>query len=147
MHKDDGLSLTDAYIAAVVRCAPPANKPTGQELENCRPYLAAETRLLTDVRVVVLLGRIGWERWLRASGWWEKLTARERPRFAHGAEGTLPDGTIVICSFHPSRQNTNTGRLTRAMWHDIFRRARKLLDATPSAGASSARHLPGAHRG
>ena len=69
-----------------------------------------------------------WEAWLRASGWWERLPVRERPRFGHGVEGRLPDGTLVICSFHPSRQNTNTGKLTRAMWHDIFRRARTVVD-------------------
>jgi uracil-DNA glycosylase len=80
------------------------------------------------VRVVVLLGRIGWEAWLKASGWWERLSVRERPPFGHATEAYLPDGTLVICSFHPSRQNTNTGRLTRAMWHDIFRRARQAVD-------------------
>ena len=78
------------------------------------------------VRLVVALGRIGHEAWLRAAGWWS-LPARQRPRFAHGAETRLPDGTILMCSYHPSRQNTNTGRLDRAMWHDVFRRARALL--------------------
>jgi uracil-DNA glycosylase family 4 len=126
--RGDGLVLTECYVTASARCAPPANKPTRVELEHCRPYLAAETRLLRHVRVVVLLGRIGYEAWLKASGWWEKLPPRERPRFAHGAESTLPDGTLVICSFHPSRQNTNTGRLTRAMWHAVFKRAREILD-------------------
>ena len=68
------------------------------------------------------VGRIGHEAWLRASGWWEELTPRERPGFAHGAQTTLPDGTVVIASYHPSRQNTNTGKLTRAMWDAVFRR-------------------------
>ena len=127
--RGDSLRLSGAYVTASARCAPPANKPTRAELERCRPFLAAETRLLSRVRVVVLLGRIGWEAWLRASGWWDRLSARERPRFGHGTESALPDGTRVLCSFHPSRQNTNTGKLTRAMWHGIFRRARELVDA------------------
>jgi len=126
--RGDGLRLSGCYVTASARCAPPANKPTRIELERCRPFLAAEVRLLTRVRVVVLLGRIGWEAWLRASGWWERLPARGRPRFGHGVESQLPDDTRVICSFHPSRQNTNTGRLTRAMWHAIFRRAQALVD-------------------
>ena len=115
-------------MTASARCAPPASRPTRAELERCRPFLAAETRLLARVRVVVLLGRIAWEAWLKSSGWWARLPARERPRFGHGTESRLPDGTSVICSFHPSRQNTNTGRLTRAMWHGIFRRARASVD-------------------
>jgi uracil-DNA glycosylase len=79
--------------------------------------------------VVVALGRIGWEAWLRASGWWDRLPARERPPFGHATETPLADGTRLLCSYHPSRQNTHTGRLTRAMWHGIFRRARARLDA------------------
>jgi uracil-DNA glycosylase family 4 len=126
--RGDSLRLRGCYVTAAARCAPPANKPTRTELQSCRPFLAAETRLLRRVRVVVLLGRVGWEAWLRASGWWERLPVRDRPRFAHAAESRLPDGTCVICSFHPSRQNTNTGRLTRVMWHDIFRRARVRVD-------------------
>ncbi|HYK81502.1 MAG TPA: uracil-DNA glycosylase [Gemmatimonadales bacterium] len=125
--RQDGLTLTDCYIAAAARCAPPANKPTRGELERCRPYLAAELRLLRRVRVVVTLGRIAHENWLRAAGWWERLAPLERPRFAHGAVAMLPDATVVIASYHPSRQNTNTGKLTRAMWHAVFRRARAVL--------------------
>ena len=127
--RDDGLRLTDAWVTAAARCAPPANKPTGEELNNCRPYLAAEVRLLKRVRVVIALGRIGWEAWLRASGWWERLPARERPPFGHGIETRLADGTVLVTSFHPSRQNTNTGKLTRAMWLRIFARARALVEA------------------
>jgi len=127
--RGDGLRLTGIYVTAAARCAPPANKPTPRELDACREYLAAEIRLLRGVRVVVGLGRIGHEAWLRASGWWEQIPARERPRFGHGAEGLLPDGTRLIASYHPSRQNTNTGKLTRAMWHAIFERARELVDA------------------
>jgi uracil-DNA glycosylase family 4 len=124
----DGLRLTGAYVTASGRCAPPGNKPTARELERCRPFLEAEIRLLEDTRVVVLLGRIAWERWLRASGWWDRLSPRDRPRFAHAAEAVLPDGTHVISSYHPSRQNTNTGKLTRPMWHAIFARAREIAD-------------------
>lgn len=122
--RGDGMRLSGCYVTAAARCAPPANRPTGSELERCRPFLAAEIRLLRRVRVVVTLGRVGWEAWLRASGWWGALAPRERPRFGHGTETRLPDGTWLLSSFHPSRQNTQTGRLTRAMWHDIFRRAR-----------------------
>ncbi len=125
--RGDGMVLSGAYIAAAARCAPPANKPTRLELERCRGYLAAEIRLLRSVRVVVGLGRIGHEAWLRASGWWVRLPARERPAFAHGAEARLPDGTVLLASYHPSRQNTNTGKLTRAMWDAVFRRAREVL--------------------
>ncbi len=73
------------------------------------------------------LGRVAHESWLKASGWWTTLAPRDRPAFAHGAVTTLPDGTLLVSSYHPSRQNTNTGKLTRAMWHGVFRKARRLL--------------------
>jgi len=125
--RDDGLELTDCYISAVARCAPPGNKPTLAELERCRPYLEAELRLLQRLRVVVTLGRVAHDGWLKAAGWWTRLAPRERPAFAHGAVATLPDGTMVLSSYHPSRQNTNTGKLTRPMWHAVFRKARQLV--------------------
>jgi uracil-DNA glycosylase family 4 len=127
ISRDDGLELRDCYVTAAARCAPPANKPTRAELDRCRPYLAVELRLLARVRVVVTLGRIAHEDGLRTAGWWAALAPRERPRFAHGAVTPMPDGTTLIASYHPSRQNTNTGRLTRAMWHAQFRSARALL--------------------
>lgn len=127
VHRDDGLRLTDCYITAAARCAPPGNRPTREELDRCRPYLERELAALERVRVVLVLGRIAWEAWLRASGWWARLGPAGRPRFAHGAEAGLPDGRVLLCSFHPSRQNTNTGRLTRAMWEAVFARARELL--------------------
>lgn len=127
VSRDDGLVLADCYVTAAARCAPPANKPTPRELNNCRFYLEAEVRLLRRVRVVLALGRIGQEAWLKASGWWSRLSPRERPRFAHGAEATLPDGVVLMASYHPSRQNTNTGRLTRKMWERVFRRAREIV--------------------
>jgi len=124
---DDGLELSDCYVTASARCAPPDNKPTREELDNCRPYLEAELRMLERVHVIVTLGRIAHESWLRAAGWWKRLAPRERPGFAHGAEAKLPDGTTVLCSYHPSRQNTQTGKLTRPMWDAVFRRAGRLL--------------------
>lgn len=129
--RGDELLLTDCYITAAARCAPPENRPTGEELDRCRVYLEAELALLTEVRVVLALGRIGWESWLRAAGWWGRLGAGGRPRFAHGEETSLADGTVLISSFHPSRQNTNTGRLTRPMWNGIFERIRTLVPASP----------------
>ncbi|MGH7561447.1 MAG: uracil-DNA glycosylase [Gemmatimonadales bacterium] len=128
VSRADGQRLTDCYITAAARCAPPANKPLPIELVRCRPWLELEIGLLTRVRVVVALGRIALDAWTTASGWRDRLPARERPRFGHGAETTLGDGTLVIASYHPSRQNTNTGRLTRTAWHAIFRRARAALD-------------------
>ena len=129
ISRGDGLDLQDCYVTAAARCAPPANKPSRIELGRCRPYLAAELRLLTRVRVVVTLGRVAHDTWLRTAGWWAALAPRERPRFAHGAVTGLSDGTTVIASYHPSRQNTNTGRLTRAMWYAVFRSARETLGA------------------
>ena len=125
--RNDGLVLTDCFVSAAARCAPPANKPSHAELARCRPYLATELRLLRRVRVVVTLGRIAHESWLKAAGWWERLPPRARPPFIHGVATPLPDGTIVIASFHPSRQNTNTGKLTPAMWDAVFRRTRAIL--------------------
>jgi len=125
--RDDGLKLRDCYVTAAARCAPPANKPTPLELDRCRPYLAADLGLLRRARVVLVLGRIAHDSWLRAAGWWERLPPRERPRFAHGAVTRLPDGTVLLASYHPSRQNTNTRRLTRRMWYAVFRRARALV--------------------
>jgi uracil-DNA glycosylase family 4 len=126
--RDDSLELTDVYVTAAARCAPPANKPTPAEFAHCREYLEAELALLRDVRLTVTLGRLAHDQWLKASGWFERLRPGERPAFAHGAEQRLPDGNWLMSSYHPSRQNTNTGRLTRDMWHAVFKRARALLD-------------------
>ena len=128
--RDDGLRLSGAYVTAAARCAPPANKPTPAEFSNCREFLAREITLLRKVLVVVALGSLGHEHWLRAAGWWERLPARARPKFAHGAETHLEGGPALLASYHPSRQNTNTGRLTRAMWHEVFARARDLAGRT-----------------
>jgi uracil-DNA glycosylase family 4 len=119
-HRDDGLRLSGAYITAVNRCAPPGNKPTPEERDNCLPYLEREIALLRDVRVIVALGSYALDGMARA------LRLRPRPRFAHGADTALPDGRTVLCSFHPSQQNTFTGRLTAEMLEAVFRRAREL---------------------
>ena len=126
--RDDGLTLDDCYITASARCAPPANRPTPVELERCQPWLETEIRLLKRVHVILVLGVIAHERWLRAARWWKQLPARQRPRFAHGALDRLPDDRMLLCSYHPSRQNTQTGRLTHAMWDAVFEKARELVD-------------------
>jgi uracil-DNA glycosylase family 4 len=118
----DGLKLPGVYITAAARCAPPGNKPLPAELAACRPYLAAELAHLTGAPVILALGRIAHEAILRILD----VKPRDCP-FAHGAEHRLPDGRILLDSYHPSRQNTNTGRLTRPMWRAIFRRARALM--------------------
>lgn len=124
--RDDGLELCDTYITAAARCAPPDNKPTPAELATCRPYLIEEITLL-PTRVVIALGKIAFESYLRAR---KELgrPAPEKPRFAHLAEYRLPDITL-IGSYHPSQQNTLTGRLTQEMFDAVFARAREVLDA------------------
>jgi uracil-DNA glycosylase len=127
-HRDDGLVLTDAWITATIRCAPPANKPAPKEIANCQPYLLEELRLLSRVRVVVGLGRIGWHAYLRARRALGAPPAARAAVFAHGAVTEFPDGIALIASYHPSQQNTFTGRLTRPMLRDVFLTARRLLD-------------------
>jgi uracil-DNA glycosylase family 4 len=118
----DGLRLEGVYITAAARCAPPGNRPTPAELATCRPYLAAELGHLRNVRVILCLGRIAHEAVLKVLG----LRSREFP-FAHGAKHRLPEGPILLDSYHPSRQNTNTGRLTRSMWSAVFRKAKRWM--------------------
>ena len=127
-RRDDGLTLTDAYITAAVRCAPPDNKPTIEEKATCRSYLAGELSLLKEVRVVVVLGRIAFDGYLTARREMGFKTPRPAPRFAHGATHTLQDGVTLVSSYHPSRQNTNTGTLTREMFEDVFETVRGILD-------------------
>jgi uracil-DNA glycosylase family 4 len=117
---DDGLRLRDAYISAVVRCAPPANKPTPAEREACLPFLDRELAVLDRVRVIVVLGQFAYA---TVAG---RLGLRPRPAFGHGTEAKLPDGRSVICSYHPSQQNTFTGTLTEPMLDAVFARAREL---------------------
>ena len=125
-HVHDGLRLQDAWITASLRCPPPANKPAPAEIERCRPFLLEELRLLSRVKVVVALGRIGWDAYLRARRALGQPVPRPLPRFAHGAEVTMPDGLVLLGTFHPSQQNTFTGRLTRPMLIAVLRRARRL---------------------
>ncbi len=132
---DDGLRLRDAWIAAAVRCAPPANRPTAQELDNCLPWSVRELELLEHVRVVVCLGAFAWNAALRlraAVASPPGSPPRPRPRFAHGAEHAGEELTMLGC-FHPSQQNTFTGRLTEAMIDAVLLRARELaeLEAGP----------------
>jgi uracil-DNA glycosylase family 4 len=126
VSRDDGMKLTGLWISAVVRCAPPANKPTPQEQRNCSPWLDQELSLLHDLRVVVCLGRIALDGLLAHAQRAGQLPSRSSFVFGHGAEYTLPNGLIVIASFHPSLQNTNTGKLTRPMLLAVFKRARQL---------------------
>lgn len=121
----DGLKLIDAYVAAAVRCAPPDNKPTPEEHRACRPYLEAELALLGKLRVVVALGKIAWDAYLKARRESGHAVPTPLPKFAHGAEVDL-GGITLLGTFHPSQQNTFTGRLTQPMMRAVFRRAREL---------------------
>lgn len=126
----DGLSLLNAVIVAAVRCAPPANKPLPEEMDNCRRFLRRELELFRSCRVVVTLGQIAFRSFLKA---WRE-SGRELPvkslKFSHAGEWALPGGTTLIASYHPSQQNTQTGRLTQSMFHRVFRRARLWVDRT-----------------
>jgi uracil-DNA glycosylase family 4 len=131
----DGLELLDAYVAAAVRCAPPANKPLPSERDNCAPFLALELAILDDVRVLVGLGAYGWEAALRAvatvAG--EEAVPRPRPRFGHGAEARVGPYWL-IGTYHPSQQNTFTGKLTRPMLEAVLTRAVELAATSPISG-------------
>ena len=118
--RHDGLRLSGAYVSAVVRCAPPKNKPAPEERDNCLPYLAREVRLLPHLRVFVCLGAFALDGVARV------LDLRPKPRFSHGAEFARGERRNIICSFHPSQQNTFTGKLTEEMLDAVFRRAREL---------------------
>ena len=118
----DGLRLEGAYVAAAVRCAPPANRPTPAERDRCLPYLTRELDLLERVRVIVALGQFAYEAVVRVL----PPAARPRPRFGHGVEVALAGGGRLICSYHPSQQNTFTGKLTAPMFDAVFARAREI---------------------
>ncbi len=126
-NRDDGLALRDAYITAGARCAPPDNKPTLEELARCRPYLVQERRLLATVRVIVALGQIGFTAVLATERALGIDVPRPTPRFAHGGEVRV-GSVVLLSSYHPSRQNTQTGRLTAPMLARIFARARELVE-------------------
>jgi uracil-DNA glycosylase family 4 len=124
-HREDGLRLVGLYIGAVVRCCPPGNRPTPDERDNCLPYLVRELRALSRVRVLVALGSFAWDGALRAIGALGHSPARPRPRFGHGAEAVVGPYTL-IGSFHPSQQNTFTGKLTPKMLDAVLSRAKRL---------------------
>jgi uracil-DNA glycosylase family 4 len=133
MHRGDGLSLLDAVIVAAVRCAPPGNKPLPEEMDRCRNFLRQELALLTSARVVVTLGQIAFRAFLAA----RRENGNEVPsralEFTHAGEWELPGKIVLISSYHPSQQNTLTGKLTRPMFHRIFRRARRIVDCGSQA--------------
>jgi uracil-DNA glycosylase family 4 len=123
---DDGLKLRDAWIGSVVRCAPPGDKPTPQEIRNCATHLAAEVAALPRVRVVVCLGKIAWDGYLAHLLGAGIIERRSLYAFTHGASYVLPNGIQLLASYHPSLRNTNTGRLDSAMFARVFVRAREL---------------------
>jgi uracil-DNA glycosylase family 4 len=124
ISRDDGMKLHGLWITAVVRCAPPQNKPTPGEQRNCSPWLDEEIALLNKLRVVVCLGKIAFDGFLAHQMRTLTIAARKPFVFRHGAEYVLPGGLTLLASYHPSLQNTNTGKLTRPMFFDVFRRAR-----------------------
>jgi len=126
VSRDDGMELTGAWISAVVRCAPPANKPTPEEQRNCAPWLDEEIRLMRELRVVACLGKIAFDGFLGHQLRAGMLKSRAGFIFGHGKEYALPGGLRLIASYHPSLQNTNTGKLTRPMLLGVFNRAREL---------------------
>ncbi|HZD39663.1 MAG TPA: uracil-DNA glycosylase [Terriglobales bacterium] len=125
--RKDGLMLENCYVTAALRCAPPGNKPTRVEFSRCRPYLMREIELLSHVRVVIALGKIAFDSFLTAYRENGGEIPKPRPKFGHGACHRLPDGILLIGSYHPSQQNTFTGKLTRTSFHRIFKKARQVL--------------------
>lgn len=123
VNREDGLKLKEAYIAAAVRCAPPANKPLPKEIANCRGYLRTELRILKP-RVILALGRIGWDAYLDLLKEEGKIESRADYRFGHGVEKAMPDGTRLVGVYHPSQQNTQTGRVTLKMYKEVLERVR-----------------------
>jgi uracil-DNA glycosylase family 4 len=128
-RRDDGLELKDLYITAAARCAPPDNKPLPQELANCAPYLEREFDGLKQVRVVVALGKIAFDAYLNFLKRRGLLPVRKDYVFAHAARYSMPDGKTLLASYHPSNQNTQTGKLTREMFLAIFKEAARLADS------------------
>ena len=124
--RGDGMKLTELWISAVVHCAPPQNKPTLGEQRNCAAWLDEEIVLLKNLRVVVCLGKIAFDGFLNHQQRAGRLASRTGIQFRHGAEYALPGGITLIASYHPSLQNTNTGKLTRSMFLAVFKRAREV---------------------
>ncbi len=126
-RRDDGLKLTNCYIGATVRCAPPGNKPLPEEFQACRPFLRQELGLLKRTQVVVALGKIAFDQYLKVCRENGLVLPAPAPRFAHGAACQLPWHVWLLGSYHPSQQNTFTGKLTRPMFHSVFAEARRLI--------------------
>jgi uracil-DNA glycosylase family 4 len=135
-HRGDGLTLHDAYITAAVRCAPPQNKPTPKEIATCAPFLDREIAGLKNVKIVVALGRIGFDAYLNYLRRRGEVKSKKEYVFAHGVHYAMPDGKILLVSYHPSNQNTQTGKLTEKMFKEIFRQARRLLADTKQHAAA-----------
>ena len=127
-HREDGMILADAYITGALRCAPPQNKPTIEELSNCQTYLLQELELLTNVQVIIALGKIGFDTYLRALSAMNVQLSSPKPSFGHNKSFTLPNGKLLLGSYHPSQQNTQTGRLTEEMFDNVFSTAINLLE-------------------
>ena len=127
LHREDGQRLKDIYISCVLRCCPPLNKPTPSELLQCLPYLANETALLPSVSIIVALGRVAFDSYLRLYKSYNDDCDISSWRFGHGATYQLEEDKILIASYHPSQQNTQTGRLTRKMFEQIFGKVRNIL--------------------
>ncbi len=127
-HRDDGLKLNDCYITAAVHCAPPLNKPSLTEFNRCRPYLVEELILMrAQLSAVIVLGKIAFDAFFAAYRESGAEMPQAKPKFGHGVSARLPSGPLLICSYHPSQQNTFTGKLTRPMFHSIFEQARAAL--------------------
>jgi uracil-DNA glycosylase family 4 len=126
--RNDGMKLKDLYITAAVRCAPPDNKPLPQELAECSHFLDRELAGLEDVKVVVALGKIGFEAYLNYLKRRGVVASKKAYVFKHGASYRMPDGKVLLASYHPSNQNTQTGKLTRKMFKEIFQEAARIAD-------------------
>lgn len=128
VHREDGLQLLDTFITAALHCVPPRNRPSSREANRCRTYLVQELELLENIHVVVALGAIAWQAYLRARTELGRSVPRPRPKFGHHVRVDLKDVFLLGC-YHPSRQNTQTGVLTKRMFDSVFREARKLCEA------------------
>jgi uracil-DNA glycosylase family 4 len=127
LHREDGLRLIDAYITAAVRCAPPDNKPTPEEIAACAPFLTREIAALKNLKVVVALGKIGFEAYLNFAKRQGVISSKKEYVFGHGAQYRMPNGVVLIASYHPSNQNTATGKLTEKMFREVFEKAKNLI--------------------
>src|SRR3954466_11704726 len=127
LHREDGLRLIDAYITAAVRCAPPDNKPTPEEIAACAPFLDREIAALRNLKVVVALGKIGFEAYLNFAKRQGTISSKKEYVFGHGVQYAMPNGVVLIASYHPSNQNTATGKLTEKMFREVFEKAKNLI--------------------